>query len=145
MKIHGNTRDAAHPKLYGFDIFFFCYLFLESVLIALHGAGIADWAALLKKNSIIMLLWFFFWTVGEYRRKGFFWFVRNCYLCAALPILFTEVKYIIHLVNPVDLDPVLSKIDHAIFSVHPGLWMEQYLHPWLTTFFQLLSVKFKLS
>ena len=142
MKAHGEAGREPHARLYGFDIFFFCYLFLESILIACHRQGIPEWSGLLVKNLVILLSWCFFWVAGEGRRRGVIWFIRNCYLCAALPILFTEVKYIIHLVNPVDLDPMLSRIDYALFGVHPGVWLEQYVHPVLTTLLQICYLSY---
>ena len=39
-------------------------------------------------------------------------------------------------------DAVLVRIDFALFGVHPTLWMEQFIHPALTTLFQLAYISY---
>jgi membrane-associated phospholipid phosphatase len=52
------------------------------------------------------------------------------------PILFIIVIYeslgdLIQHLHP-DIDSVLIRIDHALFGVHPTLWMERWIVPWFT-------------
>ena len=51
-----------------------------------------------------------------------------------LPILGDVIQYL----QP-DIDPVLIRIDFFLFGVHPTVWMERWIVPWLT---DLLSIAY---
>jgi membrane-associated phospholipid phosphatase len=57
------------------------------------------------------------------------------------PILFIVLIYqslgdLIQYLHP-DIDPVLIRIDFFIFGVHPTLWIERWIVPWLTDLLSL--------
>jgi len=59
------------------------------------------------------------------------------------PILFVVLIYqslgdLIQYLQP-DIDPTLVKIDFFLFGVHPTVWMERWIVPWLT---DLLSIAY---
>ena len=121
----------------GFDLFFLTYLFTASWLTFLYREGIPVWHSLLEKNLILFVLWLLVVWAGEKRRQGSFWFLRNWYLCAGFPILFTELQHLIHQVRPTDMDPVLVRMDFFLFGCHPTVWMERFIHPWFTAVLQV--------
>jgi hypothetical protein len=123
--------------LQGFDVLFLAYLFLVSLLFVLFREGIPQWNAMITQNLLMFGFWGLFVLLGEKHRKGLPWFLRNWYLCAGLPLLFTELQFLIHQVRPVDMDPFLAQLDYRIFGCHPTVWMEQFIHPWLTTVLQI--------
>ena len=60
---------------------------------------------------------------------------------ASSPILYIISIYeslgdLIHHLRPY-IDPQLIEIDFSIFGVHPTLWMEQWIVPWLTDLLSL--------
>jgi hypothetical protein len=62
------------------------------------------------------------------------------------PILFVIVIYqslgdLIQHLHP-DIDPLLIRIDSFIFGVHPTVWMEQWIHPWLTDIMSFAYVSY---
>jgi membrane-associated phospholipid phosphatase len=62
------------------------------------------------------------------------------------PILFVVLIYeslgdLIQYLHP-DIDPWLIKIDVFLFGVHPTLWMEQWITPWLTDLLSLAYVSY---
>jgi membrane-associated phospholipid phosphatase len=124
-------------KLRGFDALFLAYLFSVSSLLVLYREGIPRWNDLITQNLILFLFWALVVNVGETRRKGMAWFLRNWYLCAGLPLVFTELQFLIHRVRPQDMDPVLAQLDYRIFGCYPTVWMERFMHPWLTAFLQV--------
>jgi len=128
--------------LRGFDLLFLAYLAPVSFLLALYRERIPPSTHLLAQNLLMLLFWAGFVAVGEAHRKGVAWFLRNWYLCAGLPLIFTELQFVIHHVRPVDLDPLLARLDYRIFGCHPTVWMERFLHPWLTSVLQVCYVSY---
>lgn len=59
-----------------------------------------------------------------------------------IPLNFTELHYLVHLVNPRDIDVFLIQLDRYIFGVNPTIWLERLLNPWLTEILQLVYSTF---
>jgi membrane-associated phospholipid phosphatase len=62
------------------------------------------------------------------------------------PILFVILIYeslgdLIQHLHP-DIDPRLMQIDFSIFGVHPTLWMERWIVPWLTDLLSLAYISY---
>lgn len=56
-------------------------------------------------------------------------------LCVLL--IFDSLGWIVHYVNPEDIDPVLIKLDYMIFGSHPTVVLERIMNPILTDLLQL--------
>ncbi len=52
-------------------------------------------------------------------------------------IFFETVGNIVHDVNPHDIDALLAEIDFAIFGVHPTVFLEKIMNPFLTDSLQI--------
>jgi membrane-associated phospholipid phosphatase len=59
-----------------------------------------------------------------------------------IPTSFAELHYLVHSVSPVDLDDFLIHADHAIFGVHPTVWLERLTFAPLTEYFQWIYTTF---
>jgi membrane-associated phospholipid phosphatase len=62
------------------------------------------------------------------------------------PILFIVLIYeslgdLIQYLRP-DIDPVLIRIDFALFGVHPTVWIERWITPWLTDLLSLAYISY---
>ena len=62
------------------------------------------------------------------------------------PILFMVLIYeslgdLIHYLHP-DIDPALIRIDLFLFGVHPTIWMERWIVPWLTDLLSLAYLSY---
>lgn len=64
-------------------------------------------------------------------------FVRSWYLVAVVPVIYTELRYLIPLIHPRDFDLQLAALDHRLFGVHPTVWLEHYQWPLLTEILQI--------
>jgi membrane-associated phospholipid phosphatase len=56
--------------------------------------------------------------------------------------IFESLEYVVHFINPIDIDPVLVKFDYAIFSGHPTVMLERFASPLLTEIMQLAYTSF---
>jgi membrane-associated phospholipid phosphatase len=52
-------------------------------------------------------------------------------------IIFDSLEWVVHYVNPRDIDPLLIRIDYLIFGNHPTIMLERFLNPVLTDIFQI--------
>ncbi len=52
-------------------------------------------------------------------------------------VLFDSLGWIVHYINPVDIDPQLIKIDYMLFNNHPTVMLEKVMNPFLTDVLQL--------
>ncbi len=53
-------------------------------------------------------------------------------------VIFESFFMILPYFNPQDYDAQLTQIDFAMFGVHPTVWIEQWVHPWVTDLMYLL-------
>lgn len=127
-------------RLEAFDLPFLAYLFVLSAVLLAYRHGIPESSSLLKRNAILFLFWVVFVWAGQPGRGPIIRFARNWYFCAGIPLLFTQLQFILHVVRPVDLDPLLIRLDFMIFGCHPTVWLEQIIHPWITATLQFFYV-----
>ena len=52
-------------------------------------------------------------------------------------LVFDSLEWVVHYVNPVDIDPALIRLDYLIFGGHPTVMLEKIMNPYLTDIFQL--------
>jgi membrane-associated phospholipid phosphatase len=56
-------------------------------------------------------------------------------LCILL--IFDSLEWVVHYINPEDIDPLLIKLDYLIFNGHPTVMLESIMHPILTDLMQI--------
>lgn len=52
-------------------------------------------------------------------------------------IIFDSLEWLVHYVNPDDIDPILIRIDYMIFNNHPTVMLERIVNPFLTDILQI--------
>ena len=87
-------------------------------------------ALLLKYSGLALVLTLLWWM-----DQGRFWLARGLhafYPIVFIPILFDSFADLLPWVSPIVRDPVLIQLDLALFGTHPTVWLERFIHPWLT-------------
>jgi membrane-associated phospholipid phosphatase len=56
-------------------------------------------------------------------------------LCVLL--IFDSLEWLVHYVNPEDIDPILIRLDYLIFRNHPTVMLERIMNPLLTDILQI--------
>jgi hypothetical protein len=126
----------------------FGYLALSSILIFTFSKNLAHPWKLIGTQAIVATIIFLLcaaWTGAEERarRDGatigtrFWHFWRHWYPHLFFLFCFEELAYLVHLFNPNWLDAKLIAFDHALFGVHPAVWLEQFATPLRNDLFQL--------
>lgn len=62
--------------------------------------------------------------------------LRRFFLLPCIFFMYSQAHVYVILVNPHDVDDMLIRFDHNLFGVNPTEWMQQFIHPLLTEFFQ---------
>jgi membrane-associated phospholipid phosphatase len=73
-------------------------------------------------------------------KKGFYLSVATTVI--SLPIIFNSLGALIAGIHPTTFDTQLIAIDHAIFGVHPTVWLERLISPLLTGLLQLAYISY---
>jgi membrane-associated phospholipid phosphatase len=69
------------------------------------------------------------------RITGFIYDLVFPTLCVLL--IFDSLEWLVHYVNPEDIDPILIRLDYLIFRNHPTIMLERIMHPLLTDILQI--------
>jgi membrane-associated phospholipid phosphatase len=73
-------------------------------------------------------------------KKGFYLSVAATVI--SLPIIFNSLGALIAGIHPTTFDTQLIAIDHAIFGVHPTVWLERLINPLLTGLLQFAYISY---
>lgn len=52
-------------------------------------------------------------------------------------LIFDSLEWVVHYVNPEDIDPLLIRLDYLLFGNHPTVMLESIMHPVLTELMQI--------
>ncbi len=69
------------------------------------------------------------------RFMGLFYDLIFPILCVL--VIFDSLEWIVHYVNPEDIDPILIRLDYLIFNNHPTIILERVMSPLLTDILQI--------
>ena len=113
-----------------------------SLLTLIFRGQIPIWRSLLLRYIILVGLLFALKLSSDGKWMG----KVGPFLHPFSPILFIILIYeslgdLIHYLHP-DIDQRLIQIDFSIFGVHPTLWMEQWIVPWLTDLLSLAYISY---
>jgi membrane-associated phospholipid phosphatase len=87
-------------------------------------------ALLLKYGGLALVLTLLWWM-----DQGRFRVVRGMhafYPIVFIPILFDSFADLLPWVSSIVRDPILIQLDLALLGTHPTVWLERFIHPWLT-------------
>ena len=73
-------------------------------------------------------------------KQGWVKYFRLFYPLIYLFVIFESFFMILPYVNLNRYDLLLANIDFKLLGVHPTVWIEQWVHPWLTDLFYLLYI-----
>jgi membrane-associated phospholipid phosphatase len=107
------------------------------VLTLLFHSGIPDWGALALRYvlglglNLAVVLAFTRWPGIKLIR-----WVHDFAPLFFILFIFDSLGNMIQYLRP-DIDPVLIRMDHWLFGVHPTLWLQRWIMPWLTDLLSL--------
>src|SRR5262247_2246991 len=118
------------------------YLVIIGLLATVFAERISQWWWYPLTHAMLVLALGIFLLRLPSKPTGWVRFVRWWYPALLIPFIFNELQYLVHPINPIDIDAQLMAIDYALFGVHPTLWFERFMVPWVTEYMQLAYVTF---
>jgi len=73
-------------------------------------------------------------------KKGFYLSVGT--VVVAVSLVFNSLGALIASIHATTIDPVLISVDHAIFGVHPTVWLERFISPTLSAVLQFAYISY---
>lgn len=108
---------------------------LMLILLITHYPAVNNAAVWVAVHFLILFYVYFDGPAGWNKAK--IWSV-----VLVIPLNFTELHDLVHVVHPHDFDPVLIQMDHFLLGVNPTVWLERLLNPWLTEILQVVYSTF---
>ena len=72
------------------------------------------------------------------QKRGKYWlFSRYWYLVLGFPLIYWDVGNLLHLVTPLEFDPLILALEEQLFGVIPNIWIQDYVNPYLTEVMQI--------
>jgi membrane-associated phospholipid phosphatase len=118
------------------------YLVIIGLLATIFAERIPQWWWYPLTHAMLILALGLFLLRLPPKPTGWVRLVRWWYPALLIPFIFSELQYLVHPINPVDIDAQLVAIDYALFGVHPTVWFERFTMPWVTEYMQLAYVTF---
>jgi membrane-associated phospholipid phosphatase len=89
----------------------------------------------------VLLIAFIYWF-GRVKDTQIRSIIKNFYPIIIILLNFMELHYLVHTINPNDIDRILIEIDHMLFGCHPTVMLEVYNWNLLTEYLQIIYASF---
>jgi membrane-associated phospholipid phosphatase len=73
----------------------------------------------------------------DQKKEKYWLFSRYWYLILGLPLLYWDMGNYVHLVTPLEFDPLILAFEEYLFGVIPNVWIQDYINPYLTEVMQI--------
>src|SRR5258708_14122039 len=153
QKIADILLQRVFANLGAFECVALGYLAYSSAMIFLFARDVAQPFKLIGAQAIVATLILMICTANARAERlalqntetvatRFWHFWRHWYPHLFFLFCFEELAFLVHLVNPKWQDAKLIAFDHALFGVHPAVWLEQFATPLRNDFFQFADLTY---
>ena len=135
----GNFLALLRPA----DALNFLSLTALTILIVFSGSRIPQapylillYSGLFLVQALLLLL--------RHRSRFMHWAYHLIFPTVSILAIFDSLEYVVHAVNPYDIDQLLIELDFLLFSGHPTVMLEKMMHPLLTDALQIAYASYYL-
>jgi membrane-associated phospholipid phosphatase len=121
------------------DIIVIAYQLFIIIVVLLCMRRIPSPSIFIFCHGMLIVLVFWFSKIKETPQWSI---IKNFYPVFIILANFIELHYLVHVVNPNDIDKALIKIDHMLFGCHPTVWLERYRSEVITEYLQIIYASF---
>ena len=125
------------------DALNFLSLTALTILIVFSGSRIPQapylillYSGLFLVQALLLLL--------RHRSRFMHWAYHLIFPTVSILAIFDSLEYVVHAVNPYDIDQLLIELDFLLFSGHPTVMLEKMMHPLLTDALQIAYASYYL-
>ena len=72
----------------------------------------------------------------DQKKRNYWIFSRYWYLVLGFPLIYLDMGNFLHLVTPLEFDPLILAFEKYLFGVIPNIWIQDYVNPYLTEVMQ---------
>jgi len=120
-----------------FDRNLIIYLFILTFTILIFHTRIYQWYFYVCLHILMIILIFTAIQWLDNQKNPFLQWLRDWYIIIILPLLYWDLKPFLHMITLKEFDPIILKIDQALFGISPNIWVQQYVSPVLTEIMQI--------
>jgi membrane-associated phospholipid phosphatase len=118
------------------EIITFVFLLFLFVLTVIFYSSLPEAKFLLGLYSVLVVTQIIIIRFkNNSRLMGLFYDIIFPVFCVM--VIFDSLGWIVHYVNPKDIDPLLIRLDYLIFNNHPTVMLERIMNPLLTDIMQI--------
>ena len=128
---------ARWQQLKLFDRNLIVYWAALSLMIFLFRHHVNHWFVYILVHSGISVALLFLLPFLNNKTHPLLRFLRHWYLIMGFPFLYMEIGPLIHMITPKEFDPLILRVDSALFGVPPNLWVQHLVSPPLTEVMQI--------
>jgi membrane-associated phospholipid phosphatase len=126
------------------DLLVIAFVVLLSLITLVFIPDTAVWQVIAPTNLVLCAVIIALSVAARQPRVPVLRFLHDWYPVPAIFLLFKEVYILIQSQGRSDIDQTLIAIDHALFGVHPTVWLTRFSFPLLTEILQLAYVSYYL-
>lgn len=131
------------PAFKPVDIVSIAFIGLLAGLTVIFYPNIPHWQWLLARYMMLILaIVVTAWYVGTSHTLKSAVYIHTFLPALIVPVVFDSLGDLIPWISPHVLDDILIKADHALFGLHPTVWLERFIHPGLTILFQIAYITY---
>jgi membrane-associated phospholipid phosphatase len=119
------------------DALNFSFLMIMTAITVIFGHRLDHAAYLILLYSGLIFVQAFLLYCRDNRSRLFYWVYHLVFPTISILAVFDSLEYLVHAINPVDIDPVLIRLDHQLLGGHPTVMMEKIMTPLLTDLLQI--------
>jgi len=131
MRLLSSFRNHFRPE----DAAAILYFIALSVILLVYHSGLELWGLYILAQFLVIFAIVALVNISTRPIIGLT-FLRDWYPVVIFFFAFEEMNDLIHIIKPDWMNETLIDWDFQIFGVHPTVWFEQYMTPWLTEYME---------
>lgn len=114
------------------DMLFVFYMLALSLLILFFHDGVKGWPFYIIVHAVVIFLILFFVPILNRSEVKILNLLRWWYPVLLFLFNYKEINAFTHIIFSQWMDPAVLEFEKLLFGVHPSLWMESFVSPFMT-------------
>ncbi|MCK4404397.1 MAG: phosphatase PAP2 family protein [candidate division Zixibacteria bacterium] len=103
------------------------YMAALSLLILIFHANLSNWMTYIAFNLGICVAVVLVANGLNHKVSRWMFFIRHWYPLLFFTLLYEETRNLVHLIFPQFFDPLINRLELAVFGVYPTVWMQKFI------------------
>ena len=103
------------------------YIAALSLVILIFHANLSNWTSYIAFNLGICVAVVLIAHGLNHKASQWTFFFRHWYPLIFFILLYEETRHLVHLIFPQIFDPLINRLEMALFGVYPTVWMQKFI------------------